>query len=1529
MDFRKITIPYQGREAYPSKGGGESVKTLISNYLGGSSSIVGGGGSGSSGGGNENRGGNATSFFCFLSKTYGTYSVLDLAQGAITEVIQVTGYRGNEIAQTLVGDISKSAATATYDIQGISGTGISVSVSGNGTTGTTIRFTFNNTITGNSGTLEIPVAVNINDNQIDPYHTVWYDESNKCVQMNLQFAWAINRTATGSYVLDLSNQMAQVNCDADGVLYPASIATLHCTATTYFNGAIDTGVTYSVNTHDMGVTGFTIDSGTGVMNFVSGGTGKFYWNPNYPALPIDVIAMKDGAPIATKTMTISRNYPGSDGTPAHTRYIVTDYDVVKYDPNLDVFSPTRVIGKVMLQVGDQLPVYDSATTIYMWYNDLKQYPAQSAGTIQANISNTGITAITYALMNGDGEYYEIEEVPVIAEGTDGQEGEPSWYLSLSNDNASVNADADGTIPQGSVKPICEARLYRGTERVTNAFFIVDYGGATGVTSAVTDGILTLTFGNNLAFTGSSVSITVSGRSGNILRDVKVMTVTKSFAGTNGEDAVSYWLEPEYGEIIYDPNTSTPNPTSMSCAVKKQVGQGSIETATDAVIKYRLQNRSSGNWSAEATYTSSFSITSSICTTYRRLRFTAYVNSVQVDQEDIDILIDGVNGSSGASGESSWYLTLSNDNASINADAEGNILPGAVRPDCQAKLYRGSERITNATYAVNYGGATGVSTATTNGILYLTFGSNFDFTGTSVSITVSGYGGTQTAARDIKVMTITKSLAGEGGEDAVTYWLEVSDGDILYNPNTQSASTTSITATVKKQVGQGEVETASEATIYYNLQRRSNGSWIGLTRYTSALAISSATCVSYKKIRLYAYVDDVQRDLEDVDILMDGTNGASGTPGKSAWYLTLSNDNASINCDNDGNILPGAVKPTCQAKLYYGTERETTATYEINYGSATGVSSAVTNGILTLSFGSNFNFTGDVLSIAVSGFGGDYPEFRDAKIMNITKAYGGEDAVSYWLEPDYGEVIYNPNTQVPNPTAITCGKYKQIGQGAAEPASDATIKYKWQSRSTGSFGSESTYSSSISITSAICNTYSRLRFILYVGSSQVDQEDIDILVEGTNGLDGQGRAGAAVRGPYDWNTHSASTRCWCAGTSEGSCDECDKWIDVILKDGTYYYCNTTYYGSLSPWNNVKNYWTSGTSFDFVATNLLLASAASINFLTNNELYLRDSNGDITAGAAGGDGINFWAGSDSPGDAPFTVNNDGTMVAKKGTFGPFSIGTDTADESALVGTTSGGTSYSKDYYKMYMNPENIYFQGQTSGSSSNHIETISIAPNRDGDKYEGDAAMEVTFTNIVTSQTCDSGIASKAYEEDNAFATNGNMVAHRYLGRTRSHHTFTWGGQAVMSPVLGVEVTFMTTDSSLFTKNGTWRINGYDTTISTAEPQSLFTKNHYTNPSRDVWFFDGVNLNDYGVCIPYTSTYTFTSGGTQYWHFAGNNLNIASTSYANVGTRTSTSSFGTDADTGYWMLYNSGGGAINTGIANPDYITKRNNVIYIEL
>lgn len=153
---------------------------------------------------------------------------------------------------------------------------------------------------------------------------------------------------------------------------------------------------------------------------------------------------------------------------------------------------------------------------------------------------------------------------------------------------------------------------------------------------------------------------------------------------------------------------------------------------------------------------------------------------------------------------------------------------------------------------------------------------------------------------------------------------------------------------------------------------------------------------------------------------------------------------------------------------------------------------------------------------------------------------------------------------------------------------------------------------------------------------------------------EGTPGATIRGPYDYATYSGTTRWWCDGTLNSGYSESDKWIDVIVKDGTYYYCNSTYYGTLAPWEDVEDNWTEGESFDFVATNLLLASGAAINFLTNNELYLRDSNNVVTAGARGGDNVNYWAGAANPSGAPYRVYNDGTLVANKGTFGPMTIG-----------------------------------------------------------------------------------------------------------------------------------------------------------------------------------------------------------------------------------------------------------------------------------
>lgn len=987
------------------------------------------------------------SFYCMLSKASVTYSALDLVEG-VQDNSQVIAYRGYDKASTFICDMDGVTATTDSDgiitgieapaNMGITGipSGITVTIQNNGTTGTTLVFNADSTLTGSTGTIRIPVNIYKRQEAVPEANDLldWYDSRDNCEQMWLEFVWNVNRAAAASYVLDLSNQTAGVNCDSAGTLYPNSIATLQCTATTYYNGAVATGVTYSASTQPAyAAIGYSIDSNTGVLTFNTAGT-QFYWSTLYPALPIDIVAYKDGNSIATKTMTITRNYPGADGTPAHTRYIVTDYDAVLYDPNTSTYSTANVVGRVMLQVGDELPVYDSSTTIYQWYNDLESGKASASGSITASTSYSGVESITFALMNASNDYYEIEEVPIISAGTDGAagaSGESAWYLTLSNDNASINCDSDGNILPGAVKPTCEAVLYYGSEPKASATYTVDYGSATGVTTSVTSGVLSISFTNDFNFTGTTLNIAISGKTNGVVRDRKTMTITKSIAGQNGDDAVSYWLDASYGSIMFNPNTLEVSPSSITCSVSKQIGQGEIQPATEATIKYCWLSKTTGTWTAESAYTGTVAITVSNCLNYSRLRFSAYINtSVKVDSEDVEIIFDGVDGNQG---ESAWYLSLSNDNASINCDSDGNILHGAVRPGCEFRLYYGNMQIED------------------------------DY---SISIT-DWYDG-QNRRLDVSAFTITHVM------------------------------------------------------------------------------------------------------------------------------------------DDDGSYS-----------------------------------------LLTIA--SSFTFTAATATLIFHAFDADNIEV-DMKVMNIVKSYGGEDAVSYWLVPSYGSVIYNPNTSSATPSSISCEVFKQVGQQAVVPATDATIKYQWQNRSSGTWTTATPYASAIQVDATSCTTYSRLRFTATIGvDTQVDVEDVDIIADGLNGAQGNtGRSGPAIRGPYYYNDVYLSQRDWCNGETSSTISGSEKWIDVIVKDGVYYYCSTAYHGSIQPWSSYSSYWTSGDSFNFIATNLLLANDAKINFLSGNEIYLYNDDGELTAGARGGDGVAFWAGSEAPEDGNFIVTQEGDIHAKSGTF-----------------------------------------------------------------------------------------------------------------------------------------------------------------------------------------------------------------------------------------------------------------------------------------
>ena len=595
-------------------------------------------------------------------------------------------------------------------------------------------------------------------------------------------------------------------------------------------------------------------------------------------------------------------------------------------------------------------------------------------------------------------------------------------------------------------------------------------------------------------------------------------------------------------------------------------------------------------------------------------------------------------------QSNYRLDLSNDAGSINCDEDGNVLTGATRPSCQAMLYIGNDPYTAATYNVTYNNSqnvVGLGSHTSNGVLYIDYDSPtyFDFDGDHLDITITAYA--SSVAVGTKVFTITKSMPSEG-HPATSYWLVFNSSSVKVNPNTSpvTVTPTAITADVMMQVGQDTPTAATGCSIYYG--------------YTTSPATSypnTGVTVDVSKEALYfvAKKGNVIVDgVEQIPILKDGERGPAG---QSAYRLDLTNENASINCDSSGNILTGAVRPTCTAKLYLGTTACTGVSYSISSGSCSysGVSIDSSTGVITFNPGTAstpFNFNTGYTSIEFTIQAKINNVLYGTAIMTVSRNYAGENgesAVNYWLVLDADEIkLTTANTF--SPATITASAYKQIGENTPIAASDATIKWGYDTVSP-----TTTYSSTITVTGT---SHNYITFQLLAGGVVRDTETVLILRDGKDGTGTQGRQGAAIRGPIDWyDGANQSGRRWCNGVYTTSAHPEDaSWIDVIVKDGTYYYCNTSYTEAGQPWSAVSSNWTSAdTEFDFVATNILLANNAKINFLSGNEIYMMDSsNTGVTAGVAGGEGISFWAGSDTPGDAPFQVNYDGSIKATSGTF-----------------------------------------------------------------------------------------------------------------------------------------------------------------------------------------------------------------------------------------------------------------------------------------
>ena len=758
-------------------------------------------------------------------------------------------------------------------------------------------------------------------------------------------------------------------------------------------------------------------------------------------------------------------------------------------------------------------------------------------------------------------------------------------------------------------------------------------------------------------------------------------------------------------------------------------------------------------------------------------------------------------------QSSYVLDLTNDSAGINVDSSGNVLAGATKPTCKAVLYYGQEVVTGATFGISTpeeAAASGVSINTSTGVL--TFGNNFNFVGSSLEITVSA---TYLGHTSIKIMTVSKNYPGADGTGATTRWIVPSVSAIKVDPNTGTITPATISAKVMKQVGEDEPVEDSTTTIWYGWETDKPNNI-----YSSPIPVVAA--YPYLALGLKNGEGNFY-ELETIPILEDGVNGSNGANGQSVYRLDLSNESAAINCDINGNLLPGAVRPKCTATLYYGVTKVSNAVYSFGETYGDGLTIDGSTGEITV--GNDFTWEGTSIGIVVNATANKI--LRGTATFTLSKNFpgangaDGADAVNYWLAID-ADAIQVSSGGTASPSTISCKAYKQVGGNTPVELTSAETPYIYWGYNT---KNPSTRYSGETLTIDETKNYLTFRLWDENNNTQYDIETIPILHDGQNGKDGQGRQGAAIRGPVEWL--STSARRWCSGNGNASgvsMEEDYQYIDIIFRivdsKKVYYVCTKSYTQTANTdWSTVSGFWTqTDEQYEFVASKVLLADNAYIDFLTGNEIYLRDSGGTVTAGAAGGNGISFWAGNDQPGNAPFQVNYDGSLKSTKGTFGCLTIGEDSYGRSSFFGHTGDG-----EYeYELNMSPEAISFKGAlNSGTSQEVAEVVAIAPNRNSRTPFGDYAAAI---NIIS----DESTGTTPAIQKTAIYTNETIEAARFSQETQNlNKNMTsmpeYGGAVSTPGLFGLEIVFQTSTPSgttYFTQDGvdnTWRFLGMDTGV----------------------------------------------------------------------------------------------------------------------
>lgn len=165
-------------------------------------------------------------------------------------------------------------------------------------------------------------------------------------------------------------------------------------------------------------------------------------------------------------------------------------------------------------------------------------------------------------------------------------------------------------------------------------------------------------------------------------------------------------------------------------------------------------------------------------------------------------------------------------------------------------------------------------------------------------------------------------------------------------------------------------------------------------------------------------------------------GIQAEPGKNAVRLDLDNENESVVCDKNGNVI-GNIKGT-SFHLYDGnTEVNEGAEYSLTYSNLASQPTIDGNTIknIVLNSGVGENDLNASITVKATYNSADY--YATYTISKALPGNDGEPAVVYRLEPSTNAVKISSNGTI-SPNTVSCKCYKQIGLNQAQEADDVSI-----------------------------------------------------------------------------------------------------------------------------------------------------------------------------------------------------------------------------------------------------------------------------------------------------------------------------------------------------------------------------------------------------------------------------------------------------------------------------------------------------------